>query len=51
MKGQIETEVEKGFPGRWVGGTAMALAPILLLTGALVRVQFHFFFPQQLAGI
>lgn len=36
------------FPGRWVGGTTMILAPILLLTGELLRVQFNFFFPQQL---
>jgi hypothetical protein len=36
------------FPGRWVGGTAMILAPLLLLAGVLLRIQFHFFFPQQL---
>jgi hypothetical protein len=38
------------FPGRWVGGIAMILGPILLLVGALLRIQFHFFFPQQLAA-
>jgi hypothetical protein len=38
------------FPGRWVGGTSMVLAPVLLLIGVLLRVQFHFFFPQQLAA-
>lgn len=36
------------FPGRWVGGIAMILGPLLLLTGALLRVRYHFFFPQQL---
>jgi hypothetical protein len=38
------------FPGRWVGGTAMILGPIFLFVGALLRIQFHFFFPQQLAA-
>src|SRR5262249_16510784 len=38
------------FPGRWVGGVAMILGPILLLSGALLRIQYHFFFPQQLAA-
>ncbi|HZF39795.1 MAG TPA: hypothetical protein VE715_13290 [Blastocatellia bacterium] len=38
------------FPGRWVGGIAMILGPILLLVGALLRIQFHYFFPQQLAA-
>lgn len=32
-------------PGRWVGGVAMVIAPVLLLVGVLLRVQFHFFFP------
>lgn len=36
------------FPGRWVGGTSMILAPMLFLIGMLLRIQFHFFFPQQL---
>lgn len=36
------------FPGRWVGGTSMILAPILFLIGILLRIQFHFFFPEQL---
>jgi hypothetical protein len=38
------------FPGRWVGGTSLILGPLLLLSGVLLRVQFHFFFPQQLAA-
>src|SRR5262249_40724744 len=38
------------FPGRWIGGVTMILGPILLLVGALLRIQFHFFFPQQLAA-
>jgi hypothetical protein len=38
------------FPGRWVGGIALILGPVLLLVGALLRIQFHFFFPQQLAA-
>src|SRR5688572_18997907 len=36
------------FPGRWVGGVCLILGPLLLLTGALLRIQFHFFAPQQL---
>jgi hypothetical protein len=39
-----------GFPGRWVGGTAMVLGPLLILTGALLRAHFHFFYPDQLAA-
>lgn len=40
--------MERWFPGRWVGGTALVVAPLLLLTGVLLRLQFPFFFPQQL---
>ncbi|QHT67820.1 hypothetical protein GXP67_14825 [Rhodocytophaga rosea] len=36
------------FPGRWVGGVSLILAPLLLLSGSLLRLPFHFFFPQQL---
>ncbi|WP_073948501.1 hypothetical protein [Streptomyces kebangsaanensis] len=39
-----------GFPGRWVGGVAMVLGPLLMLTGALLRARFHFFYPDQLAA-
>lgn len=38
------------FPGRWVGGGSLVLGPLLILTGALLRIQFHFFAPQQLAA-
>jgi hypothetical protein len=38
------------FPGRWVGGVALILGPLVLLTGVLLRLPFHFFFPQQLAA-
>ena len=37
-------------PGRWIGGTAMVLGPLLLLTGTLLRLPFDFFFPHQLAA-
>jgi hypothetical protein len=40
--------MDQTFPGRYIGGVSMALAPPLLLTGVLLRIQFHFFFPQQL---
>jgi hypothetical protein len=38
------------FPGHYLGGVSLILGPILLLTGILLRLQFHFFFPQQLAA-
>jgi len=38
------------FPGPWIGGTSLIIGPLLILTGALLRVQFHYFFPQQLAA-
>lgn len=38
------------FPGRWLGAASLILAPPLFLTGILLRIQFHFFFPQQLAA-
>ncbi|RRB07368.1 hypothetical protein [Larkinella rosea] len=36
------------FPGRWVGGLALVIAPLLLLSGELLRFPFDFFFPSQL---
>lgn len=36
------------FPGRWLGGVCLIVGPALLLIGALLRVRFHFFAPQQL---
>ncbi|QHT71958.1 hypothetical protein GXP67_09810 [Rhodocytophaga rosea] len=38
------------FPGRWVGGISLILGPVLILTGALLRIEFHFFAPQQLSA-
>jgi hypothetical protein len=38
------------FPGRWLGATSLIVAPPLLLIGILLRIRFHFFFPQQLAA-
>lgn len=37
----------EAFPGRWVGGVAMVLGPLLMLAGALLRVRFDFFFPHS----
>jgi hypothetical protein len=39
------------FPGRWIGGCSLVLGPILLLVGTLLRIQFDFFFPAQLAAV
>src|SRR5690606_10936220 len=36
------------FPGSWLGGISLILAPPLLLAGVLLRIQVHFFFPEQL---
>ena len=44
----LPIEEDFWFPGRWIGGISMILAPMLLLVGMLLRIQFHFFFPQQL---
>ncbi|MFS1305319.1 hypothetical protein [Streptosporangium longisporum] len=38
------------FPGPWVGGIAMILGPLLMSAGVLLRVRYHYFFPQQLAA-
>ncbi|MEU0056817.1 hypothetical protein [Streptomyces sp. NPDC006334] len=46
----VERLEATGFPGRWVGGTALVLGPLLMLTGAILRARFHFFFPDQLAA-
>lgn len=36
------------FPGRWIGGISMVIAPLLLLSAEIVLLPFDFFFPQQL---
>ncbi|MFI6089686.1 hypothetical protein [Streptomyces sp. NPDC051218] len=46
----LPVERMEAFPGRWVGGVAMVLGPVLMLAGALLRVRFDFFFPAQLAA-
>ncbi len=38
------------FPGRWIGGVALIAGPLVWLAGVLLRLPFHFFFPQQLAA-
>lgn len=38
------------FPGRWVGGVSLILAPILLLSGVLLRVSYKFFYTYQLTA-
>jgi hypothetical protein len=41
---------ELRFPGRWLGGVALILGPLLMLTGVLLRAGRNFFFPDQLAA-
>ncbi|HTE02009.1 MAG TPA: hypothetical protein VK668_22125 [Mucilaginibacter sp.] len=38
------------FPGKYVGGISLILAPVVFLAGILLRIQFHFFFPDQLSA-
>jgi hypothetical protein len=38
------------FPGRWIGGVSFILGPLLLLTAALLRVPFHYFYDAQLTA-
>lgn len=45
-----QTSQEFWFPGRWIGGASLIIAPVVLLAGIVMRIQFHFFFPQQLAA-
>jgi len=46
----IDRDTNFQFPGRWIGGVSLCIAPLIFLTGILLRIQFHFFFPQQLAA-
>lgn len=46
----VEPLEPTGFPGRWVGAAGLTLGPVLMLIGALLRVEVPFFFPEQLAG-
>ena len=36
------------FPGPWVGGICLIAASLVLFAAILLRIVFHFFFPQQL---
>ncbi|GII77944.1 hypothetical protein Sru01_29260 [Sphaerisporangium rufum] len=38
------------FPGRWVGGVSLIAGPLLIMTGTILRSQFYFFVPYQLAA-
>lgn len=38
------------FPGRYLAAASLILAPLLILTGVLLRLRFDFFFPAQLAA-
>ncbi|QQQ79930.1 hypothetical protein IOD16_16980 [Saccharothrix sp. 6-C] len=39
------------FPGRGLGAAALILGPVLLLAGTLLRLPYHYFFPQQLIAV
>lgn len=38
------------FPGRWVSAISLIGGPALLMAGTLLRSQFNYFFPDQLAA-
>lgn len=38
------------FPGRWLGGLSLLIAPLVLLTGVCLRLPYPYFFPDQLAA-
>lgn len=46
----VQTKETFWFPGPIWGGLSLIVAPILLLVGVLLRVQYHYYFPQQLAA-
>ncbi|MGE7385784.1 hypothetical protein ACQKM2_09930 [Streptomyces sp. NPDC004126] len=46
----VEWSGDAPFPGRWTGGVSLVAGPLLLGTGVLLRLPFHFFFPDQLAA-
>ncbi|MFD8145347.1 hypothetical protein [Streptomyces sp. NPDC059708] len=46
----VEWGGDAPFPGRWAGGVSLVAAPALLAAGVLLRLPFHFFFPEQLVA-
>ena len=44
----IDKQVDFWFPGRWLGGLSMVIAPVLLLSAEILRIKYNFFFPDQL---
>lgn len=36
------------FPGRWIGGLSLILSPVMMLIAILLRINYHYFFPEQL---
>ena len=43
-----QQQIIHNFPGRWIGGFSLVIAPLLLLSAELLRVQFGFFFTDQI---
>jgi hypothetical protein len=38
------------FPGRWIGGFSLILGPILIIIGEILRIEYYFYYPNQLAA-
>lgn len=52
MKHQLigNPNIDFWFPGRWIGGLSLIIGPLLLLTAAILRSPFYFFYDAQLAA-
>jgi len=50
MNENVMRKEDPWFPGRWIGGIMLILGPTLIFIGVILRLPFHFFFPEQLAA-
>lgn len=48
LKAESPEPIDFWFPGRWISGTSMIIAPLLLLSSEILRFEFEFFYPEQL---
>lgn len=48
LQREVKGPVDFWFPGRWVSGVSMLVAPTLLVLSEVLRLEFNFFYPQQL---
>ena len=48
LKVESPEPIDFWFPGRWISGISMIIAPLLLLSSEILRIEFEFFYPEQL---